>query len=227
MIFKVAIYSHYLTYIINIKRYVMKAKQALLLLICLWSHALWAEGGGTEKETVEQTPPFIKAEEGLHELLLSDAMNAALKAKYLDFVAWKTTDYTPSLVEGLLQDDPHLAPFAFIMDINQDAKKDAVIDGVMGDKTALLAIISTPDGYQVMPLPAPQTQTDPKKITSMNDGVLEVGLSYLLWPNSNPNRKDNLVLTVAFPQETDAEGEVLAGGNVTDYHFIDGRFVAF
>jgi len=227
MIIMLAIYSHGLTADIDIKRNVMKVHQILLGFIFFWSHHLWAEGGGAEKVTEVQTPPYIKVEKGMYELIESEAITAALQTAYPDFVAWKTTDYSPSLVQGLLQDGAHSAPFAFVMDINQDNIKDLVIDGVIGNKTALLAVLSSPEeGYRVVSIAPPQKMTDPQKINSMVDGEVEQGLSYLLWPNSNPHRATDLIFTLAFPQETNEQGELLSDGGVMDYHFKDGRFVA-
>lgn len=170
---------------------------------------------------------FIKFENGKHELFLTEKMNELLASYSPQFKAWETTDYTDSIVQSLKEDDENSAPFAFISDINKDGKDDVIIDGFNGEMPETIAILSNEDGYKVIHVASLHTNKDPKTLKSFNDGVVEMGLNYLLWPNKNPATKAVNIFTVAISQETNAKGELLSDGGIIDYHFIDGEFVPF
>jgi hypothetical protein len=175
----------------------------------------------------EMIPPFIKFETDHHELVLTEQMNEALTAYNPQFKAWKTTDYSKSIVESLMEYSENTAPFAFIIDINQDGKADVIIDGFNGKMPEIIAILSNEESYQVIHIDSLHTHSDPSLVTSSNEGVIEYGLNYLLWPNRNPETPLINIFTVVTPQETDPDGELLSDGGLTDYHFIEGKFVAF
>ena len=179
----------------------------------------------TEEMNIE--PPLIHFESGHHLLKLSEKMEAALAAYNPTFKAWKTEDYTQSIVDSLKHDGENSAPFAFIKDINQDDKPDVIIDGFNGKEPETIAIISNNDDYQVKHVASLHTYSEPQKVTSMNDGVVEHGLNYLLWPNHNEKTQAVNIFTVGFPQETDSEGELLSDGGLIDFHFENGEFVPY
>jgi len=181
------------------------------------------EGVFTEETSIE--PPFIHFESGHHLLTLSEKMKAALAAYNPSFKSWRTEDYTQSIVESLKHDGEDSAPFAFIKDINQDGQLDVILDGFNGEKPEIIAIISSDDEYQVKHVTFLPTSSDPKTITSMNDGVEEQGLNYLLWPNKDEKTQAVNIFTVATPQETNLKGELLSDGGLIDFHFENGEFV--
>lgn len=172
-------------------------------------------------------PPMITVEGGEHKLILTEEMDNLLKSYNPQFKAWKTTDYTESIVESLKADGENSAPFAFIMDINKDDKNDVVIDGFNGEQPEIIAIMSNKDNYQVKHIGSLQVHSDPKALETLNDGVVEHGLNYLLWPNKNTDTPDANIFSVITPQETNIKGELLSDGGLIDFRFEEGELVPY
>jgi len=172
-------------------------------------------------------PPLIVFDQiDGHELVLSGEMEAALEDYNPQFKAWETSDYAKTIVESLQFDSKYSAPFAFIVDLNKDEKRDVIIDGFNGKKPETIAIISDGENYKVIHVAFLHENSDPKTIKSFNDGAIEYGLNYLLWPNKNPDTQDSLIFSMSTPQETDIKGDLLSDGGLIEFQFVNGKFVA-
>lgn len=172
-------------------------------------------------------PPLIIYDqvEG-HELILSSEMEAALEAYNPQFKAWETNDYAKSIVDSLKFDSENSAPFAFILDINKDEKRDVIIDGFNGESPEIVAMLTDGENYKVVHVASLHEHSDPKMIKSFNDGEVELGLNHLLWPNKNVATQERHIFSVITPQETNAKGELLSDGGVIEFEFVNGKFVA-
>lgn len=216
----------------------MNIYTCLFLLLAFSTNSLFAEESNEATSTRNKTmdpelilaegnqPPMVIFDYDEHVLLLTTEMESALDAYNPEFKAWTTSDYTKSILEGLKFESETSAPFAFVVDINGDNKRDVIIDGFNGKSPEIIVILSDGEDYKVTQVASLHTYSDPKLIKSFNDGVVEQGLNYLLWPNKNPDTQNVILFSVITPQETDIKGELLSDGSIVEFRFFEGEFIS-
>ncbi len=185
------------------------------------------------------------------EVVINKKMEAALKKFNPQFVVWEAKDYSATIQKDSVENNRH--PYSIVLDANEDKKDDLVLDGHDNKNNLLICLLPTPKGYDVIVIPIPTEKLplserkdsisvfrtvdtygrlfygigiirridllNPKEIEVFNDGVKEMGLNYYLWPN-----KKGTGFTLAYPQQSDSEGNLLNDGAMIDYIFKDGRF---
>jgi len=155
---------------------------------------------------------FAQAEE----VVVNNQMKTALKKFNNKFVIWETIDYSPTIQKYAIEE--HRTPYALNLDVNGDKNSDLVLDGHDDKNNLLICLLSTSKGYDVILL-RQNEMNNPKELESMNDGVKEMGFNYYLWPN-----KPRTGFTLAYPQQSDINGNLLDDGAVIEYIFKDGEF---
>lgn len=173
--------------------------------------------------------PVISFKDDNYILLLPKKMQSVIKKNYPNFVLWETSDYTNKIVNRLKKDkDFKRAPFALIADVNKDGILDVILDGHDNKSSLLICVLSQGNNYKTV-LISDDELINPKTIENVNDGIKENGNNYFLWlPSENiiKNQTPVPVFTVAFPQQTDSQGELLRDGDIVDYYFENGVFRA-
>lgn len=155
---------------------------------------------------------FLHAEEGV----INRQMAAILKNCYPKFMVWRTQDYTSTVQQDAVR--KRRLPYALELDVNGDRKIDLILDGHDDQQNVLLCLLSKSYGYNGVVIRTGNL-VDPKKLENSNDGKKEIGLNYYLWPN-----KKRTGFTLAFPQQSDSEGNLLKDGAMIDYIFKNGAF---
>ena len=155
---------------------------------------------------------FAQAEE----VLINKQMKTAMNKFNKQFVAWKTIDYSPTIQKNSIEE--HRSPYILNLNINDDNKSDLILDGHDNNNNLLICLLSTSKGYNVI-LIRQIGLINPKKVESINDGVKEIGLNYYLW--SNQKRTG---FTLAYPQQSDIDDNLLSDGAIIDYIFKSGEF---
>jgi hypothetical protein len=150
------------------------------------------------------------------EVVVNKQMKDALAKFNSNFVIWTSIDYSPTMQKYAIEE--RRVPYALNLDVNGDNKSELILDGHDDKYSLLICLLSNSKGYDVIVL-RQNEMNDPKEIESMNDGVKEIGLNYYLWPN-----KTRTGFTLAYPQQSDINGNLLVDGDVTEYTFKDGEF---
>ncbi len=150
------------------------------------------------------------------EVVINKKMEAALKKFNPQFVVWEAKDYSATIQKDSVENNRH--PYSIVLDANEDKKDDLVLDGHDNKNNLLICLLPTPKGYDVIVIRRIDL-LNPKELEVFNDGVKEMGLNYYLWPN-----KKGTGFTLAYPQQSDSEGNLLNDGAMIDYIFKDGRF---
>ena len=143
-------------------------------------------------------------------------MAAALKKFNPQFVSWKSQDYSPTIQKNATKNKRR--PHALELDVNAAGKIDLILDGHDDKKSILLCLVSKSEGYDVVVI-RERDLLNPNELENWKDGDKEIGLNYYLWPH-----KKGTGFTVAYPQQSDSEGNLLQDGVMIDYVFKDGEF---
>ena len=168
--------------------------------------------------------PVINKDQGT--IVLSAKMKKAIAAFNPDFEMWKIEDYTPTILkEDHQKDNPQKLPFALIVDANQDNIPDVILDGHDKEKSLLIGVISTNEGYRVSTIEEKKLVT-PRTIQNMFQGKKEYGLSYFLWTleERNETKKTNEIFMIGYPQQTTADGKLLNDGAFLIYRYLNKKF---
>jgi hypothetical protein len=160
-------------------------------------------------DTTQREPSAPKLGLGEEEADALEAFNPQFKAR-------TTEDYSSTIQADALNNDRQ--PFMLRLDANHDGTADVVLDGHDDQHNILLCLLSSPGGYDVLVI-RESSLLVPDEVKSWNDGVKESGLNYYLWPN-----QEGAGFTLAFPQQSDSEGNLLNDGFMIDYTFSDGAF---
>ncbi|MGE5861273.1 MAG: hypothetical protein ACM34J_12005 [Ignavibacteria bacterium] len=178
---------------------------------------------------LQDKKPFISYLNGKYALNLPESMKFALKKFNPDFEQWKTEDYTSAVLKDVMDDgNPDRAPFALIVDANQDNIPDVIIDGHDKKNSLLLCLISDREDFRVISIEENAFYI-PSEIINFTDGKMETGLNYFLWPAEPGAPSDStgfFIFTLGFPQQTNGDGELMNDGGIIDYYFENGSFRA-
>ncbi len=148
---------------------------------------------------------------------LGDEVAAALRAFNPRFEIRSAEEYTPTVRAVAAASDR--TPFMLHLDLNRDGVVDFVVDGHDDRQSMLVGLLSEQDGYRVIVIRTGDL-LEPQEIESWSDGVKQTGLHYSLWPNGETG------FTLAFPQQSAADGTLLNDGVMIDYSFSDDVFTA-
>jgi hypothetical protein len=152
----------------------------------------------------------------MEELVLNKMMKTALKKFNPQFDVWETSDYSLTIQKAAVENNRN--PYYLLVDVNEDQKDDLILDGHDNKNNLLICLLSTPKGYDVVVIRKIYLAI-PKELDVYNDGIKEMGLNYFLWPNHIRTG-----FTLAYPQHSDSEGNLLVDGAMIDYVFKDGKF---
>ena len=152
----------------------------------------------------------------LEEFVINRNMSAALSKFNPKFVSWKTSDYTVKIQNDATENKRH--PYALELNLNDDNKNDIILDGHDDQQSIILCLLSNPSGYVVVVIKESKLWI-PGELENWNDGKKEIGLNYYLWPYKNGKG-----FTLAYPQQTDPNGNLLNDGAIVDYTFKNGKF---
>lgn len=176
---------------------------------------VWAEPHG----------PEVSRQGEIYELKLPAALNKALASFNPRFQPWVATDYAPEVRHGGHQERlKNRAPFALVTDVNGDGNDDLIVDGHDQQQSLLLGVVSQGSGYGVSIIRAAEI-VDPQSLESQFSGKKERGFAYYLWLPENRSPASP-IFTLAWPQQSNASGELLNDGGTVDYYFKAGHFVA-
>lgn len=154
----------------------------------------------------------VKAEE----LILTDEMVDTLNDYNVSFKVWESKDYSHTIQNSAKAKNRQ--PFYLSLDVNEDSKPDLILDGRDDKHNILVCLISGPKAYKVEVLRVSEL-VEPAKHEVWNDGAKEKGLNYYLWPSN-----DGSGFTLAYPQQSDANGDLLIDGEMVEYIFSQGVF---
>lgn len=178
---------------------------------------------------LQDKKPFISCSNGKYTLNLPESMKFALKNFNPGFEQWRTEDYTSVVLKDVKEDgNTNRAPFALIVDANQDNIPDVIIDGHDKKNSLLICLISDREDFKVISIEE-NAFCIPSDIINFNDGKKEIGLNYFLWPAEPEAPSDSsgfYIFTLGFPQQTNGDGELLNDGGIIDYYFENGSFRA-
>ncbi|HKX28164.1 MAG TPA: hypothetical protein VJ302_10750 [Blastocatellia bacterium] len=165
-----------------------------------------------------QSPRILK---GLGGLVLPEKMKAAVNKFNPKFAVWRLQDYAPQIARGDQYAKPaSCAPFAVIVDVNKDGILDVILDGHDDQKKLLIGVVSDKQGYRVIKIYEDELIA-PKTIKNSFDGKQEFGLGYYLI-NGDGRR---VIFEIHTPQQSDAKGELLTDGSITEYSYKKGKFI--
>lgn len=169
--------------------------------------------------------PVVRRQGEVYELKLPTAIKDALSNFNPRFRPWEATDYAPEVRHGGHQEQlQNRAPFALVTDVNGDGKGDLILDGHDQQQSLLLGVVSQGSGYEVLILRASEL-VDPQSLECQFAGKKERGFAYYLWLVEDRNPASP-IFTLAWPQQSNAAGELLNDGGTVDYYYKDGRFAA-
>lgn len=160
----------------------------------------------------------IDRKQGAEKLVMPMAMQTALTKWNPKFKHWETRDYSKKIRDGLAETKETRAAFALILDVNGDKITDLILDGRDDSRSFLIGVISMQSGYSVQII-REYSLVDPRELENWNDGVKDMGLNYFLTPAGNKT-----IFTIAYPQQSDAEGKLLNDGSLSEYSFENGKF---
>jgi hypothetical protein len=169
--------------------------------------------------------PSIQYEKGEYILILPQDMRRSLKTYNPQFRHWKTKDYTQMIIHDSNPKSKTQAPFALIIDVNQDNRLDVIIDGFNGSEPEIICILSLEDSYKTLHVDTWHYESNPKELKNYNEGILDIGFNYYLWPNENRDQYPDTIFTIGIPQQSDANGNLLNDGGMIDYLFQNGKFI--
>ena len=171
----------------------------------------------------EPLDPLVKRQGEVYELKLPTALKAALRNFNPRFQPWEATDYAPEVRHGGHQEQrKNRAPFALVTDVNGDGKDDLILDGHDQQQSLLLGIVSQGSSYKVLIIRASEL-VDPQTLQCQFAGKKEQGFAHYLWLAENKS-PGSPIFTLAWPQQSNASGELLNDGGTVDYYFKAGRF---
>ena len=169
----------------------------------------------------QSSTPAIERKGETYTLTIPEAMKKALSAFNPRFQHWLAEDYCPEVRHGGPQSDLKVrAPFALIIDVNQDGTNDLILDGRDDRKSMLVAVVSKRGGYDVL-LVRERDLLNPREIQNQFEGKKEIGFDYYLWRSEK-----TLGFMLAWPQQSDASGALLNDGGMIEFQFSNGRFVS-
>ena len=168
--------------------------------------------------------PKIEFKNGIYKLHISEKMKKSLREYNPEFKSWKTSDYTNKVIKETDSKAGNVAPFAIIIDVNRDKKLDVIIDGFNGKEREILCILSDKKSYKTINVDLWENQSNPQSMSNYNNGVIEYGFNYFLWPNKNISQSPQHIFTIGIPQQTDTQGKLLNDGGMVVYRYSKGRF---
>ena len=173
--------------------------------------------------SAELSGPVVSREGEVYELKLPAALKKALSNFNPRFQPWEATDYAPEVRHGGHQEQlKKRAPFALVTDANGDGKDDLILDGHDQQQSLLLGIVSQGSSYDVLIIRASEL-VDPQTLHCQFAGKKQQGFAHYLWLAEN-KRPGSPIFTLAWPQQSNASGELLNDGGTVDYYFKGGRF---
>ena len=173
----------------------------------------------------EPLGPVVNRQGEGYELNLPAAIKAAISRFNPRFLPWQAIDYAPEVRHGAHQEKlKNRAPFALVTDINGDGKDDLILDGHDDQQSLLFGVLSKGSKYEVLILRVAEL-VDPQSLECQFAGNKQRGFAYYLWLSENQNPSAP-IFTLAWPQQSNAAGELLNDGGTIDYYFKAGRFEA-
>lgn len=175
--------------------------------------------------SAESLHPIVTRKGEAYELKLPAAVKKALAKFNPRFQPWKATDYAPEVRHGGHQEKlKNRAPFALVIDVNGDGKDDLILDGHDHQKSLLIGVVSKGAQYEVLILRESEL-VDPQTLECQFDGNKQRGFAYYLWL-AEKKSPGSPIFRLAWPQQSNAAGELLNDGGTVDYYFKAGRFEA-
>ena len=169
--------------------------------------------------------PVVSRQGEVYALQLPAAVQKALAKFNPRFQPWKATDYAPEVRHGGHQEKlKNRAPFALVTDANGDGKADLILDGHDHRKSLLIGVVSKGSQYEVLILRESEL-VDPQTLECQFDGKKQRGFAYYLWLAAKKS-PGSPIFRLAWPQQSNAAGELLNDGGTVDYSFKEGRFEA-
>jgi len=173
----------------------------------------------------EPLAPVVSRQGEVYALQLPAAVQKALVNFNPRFQHWKATDYAPEVRHGGHQEKlKNRAPFALVTDANGDGKADLILDGHDHRKSLLIGVVSKGSQYEVLILRESEL-VDPQTLECQFEGNKQRGFAYYLW-FAEKNSPGAPIFRLAWPQQSNAAGELLNDGGTMDYSFKEGRFEA-
>ena len=173
----------------------------------------------------QPSAPVVSRQGEGYELKLPAAIKETLARFNPRFQPWQAIDYAPEVRHGAHQEKlKNRAPFALVTDVNGDGKDDLILDGHDDQQSLLLGVLSKGANYEVLILRTAEL-VDPQSLECQFAGEKQQGFAYYLWLSENQNA-DAPIFTLAWPQQSNAAGELLNDGGTIDYYFKAGRFEA-
>ncbi|CCN69136.1 hypothetical protein [Vibrio nigripulchritudo] len=137
-------------------------------------------------------------------------MHALLKSHTAGYVPWRIADFVNSQP---LQNENILRPL-LVKDLNSDGREDLIFDGLLNGENKLLALLSEAGSYKAIYSDSWHSVTQPSQNKVVEEGRLLFGLNYLVWVNDAFSNKEEPVLSIGYPQQTDVSGDIVADGEV-------------
>ncbi|MHB8150096.1 MAG: hypothetical protein ACYDIB_08035 [Desulfobulbia bacterium] len=175
--------------------------------------------------STEPLPPVMSRKGEVYELQLPATVKKALANFNPRFHPWKATDYAAEVRHGGHQEKlRNRAPFALVVDANGDGKDDLILDGHDHQKNLLIGAVSKGAQYEVLILRESEL-VDPQTLECQFGGIKQRGFAYYLW-FAEKKSPGSPIFRLAWPQQSNAAGELLNDGGTVDYYFKAGRFEA-
>lgn len=173
----------------------------------------------------EPLGPVMSRKGEVYELKLPATVKKALANFNPRFHPWKATDYAAEGRHGGHQEKlKNRAPFALVVDANGDGKDDLILDGHDHQKSLLIGVVSKGSRYEVLILRESEL-VDPQTLECQFGGNKQWGFAYYLWL-AEKKSPDSPIFRLAWPQQSNAAGELLNDGGTVGYYFKEGRFEA-
>ena len=159
-------------------------------------------------------------------LVLPAAAKTALLSKWPGFVVWESSDYSKRSQQAAKDVKGVVGVSALIIDVNRDGRADVILDGHDAKESLLVGLVSDKERWTAK-LIAKEELEDPKTVLDWDSGERDVGLSHWFVVSDAPDQgtpEQNVFFSIAFPQRTDAKGELANHGAVVDVSFRKGEF---
>ncbi|MBD1557304.1 hypothetical protein HC752_10150 [Vibrio sp. S9_S30] len=151
------------------------------------------------------------------------SIHALLKSHAVGYTPWRAADFVSS---QSLQNNNVLRPL-LVKDLNSDGREDLIFDGLLYGDNKLLVLLSDSGSYKVIYSDSWHRVTQPSQNKVMKEGNVLLGLNYLVWANETFSNEEESVLSIGYPQQTNASGDVVADGEMLSVYLNENGELFF